>query len=60
MIEYIKIAVISLISGFLAPLPFSYAASYSFLSYILEFNKIWCESNLTKDAEDMVKQINVF
>ena len=39
MIEYIKIAVISLISGFLAPLPFSYAASYSFLSYILDFNK---------------------
>lgn len=38
MIEYIKIAVISLISGLLAPLPFSYAASYSFLSYILDFN----------------------
>lgn len=39
MIEYIKIAVISLISGILAPLPFSYSASYSFLSYILDFNK---------------------
>ena len=39
MIEYIKIAVISLICGLLAPLPFSYAASYSFLSYILDFNK---------------------
>lgn len=39
MIEYIKIAVISLISGLLAPLPFSYAGSYSFLSYILDFNK---------------------
>ena len=38
MIEYIKIAVISLISGILAPLPFSYSASYSFLSYILDFN----------------------
>jgi len=39
MIEYIKIAIISLISGILAPLPFSYSASYSFLSYILDFNK---------------------
>ncbi len=39
MIEYIKIAVIALISGILAPLPFSYSASYSFLSYILDFNK---------------------
>ena len=39
MIEYIKIAVISLISGILAPLPFSYSASYSFLSYIIDFNK---------------------
>ncbi len=39
MIEYIKIAIISLISGIFAPLPFSYSASYSFLSYILDFNK---------------------
>lgn len=39
MIEYIKIAVIALISGILAPLPFSYSASYSFLSYVLDFNK---------------------
>ncbi len=39
MIEYIKIAVISLISGILAPLPFSYSAAYSFLSYILDFNQ---------------------
>lgn len=39
MIEYIKIAVISFISGILAPLPFSYSAAYSFLSYILDFNK---------------------
>lgn len=39
MIEYIKAAIISIISGIFAPLPFSHSAVYSFLSYILDFNQ---------------------
>lgn len=37
MIEYIKVIIISLVSGLLAPLPFSHSSAYSFLSYILDF-----------------------
>lgn len=39
MIEYIKAAIISIISGLFAPLPFSHSAGYSYLSYILDFNQ---------------------
>lgn len=39
MIEYIKAAIISIIGGLFAPLPFSHSAGYSYLSYILDFNQ---------------------
>lgn len=39
MIEYIKVVIISLISGLFAPLQFSHSAVYSYISYILDFNQ---------------------
>lgn len=39
MIEYIKAAIISIISGLFAPLPFSHSAGYSYLSYVLDFGQ---------------------